>query len=59
MKIDFWFPNSGLQGAKLQMLKLEWHIFQKIWKIRFWTKFSEFDDVIQKYDFIKTLLLKF
>ena len=56
MKIDFKFPNFGLQAAKLEIFNLEWFIFQKIWVIGFWSKF---DDVIQKYDdFIKTFLLK-
>ena len=61
MKIDFWFPNFALQAAKLQIFNLEWFIFQKkIWTIGFWTKFSKFDDVIQKYDdVIKTFILKF
>ena len=35
-------------------------IFQKLWAIVFWTKFSKFDDIIQKYDdIIKILSLKF
>ena len=60
MKINFCFPNFGLQAAKLEIFKLEWFIFQKIGAIGFWTKFSKFDDVIQKYDdVIKTFLAKY
>ena len=57
MQIDFWFPNFGLQVAKLQIFNLEWFLSQKIWTIGFWTKFSKFDNVIQKYDNVtKTFL---
>ena len=62
MKIDFSFPNFGIQAAKLEIFNSEWFIFifKKIWTIGFWTNFSKFDDVIQKYDDIfKTFSQKF
>ena len=60
MKIDFWFPNFGLQATKLEIITLEWFILQKIWKIRFWFQFSKCDDVIKRYDdVIKIFFLKF
>ena len=58
---DIWDPNCGLQAAELEVSNLEWFIFQKIWSIGFWTKFSTLKDLMTslkvKYLFFRRLLL--
>ena len=43
----------------IESFNLERFMFQKIWAIETWTKFSKFDEVIQKYDdIIKSIFRK-
>ena len=56
MKIDFWFPNFGLQAAKPDIFNIKWFAFQKIRAIGFWTKFRKCDDIIRKYDVFPKIL---